>query len=285
MAQREGPRQYLERRLPRLTEFGRPIAAAALVTLVLDLLLPPRESRAEIIALFVGYPLAVGIALLIGYWLGQGAWNKRGRRLTRLVLRRAAKSKRQPILFLTARPDFETSLWRRVLEVVGFAAGAAVLIPAVLQVLGAPAGAVQVAGGLVTIVALWGSFVLVPYWTLSRLGVRRVDPVRWVVEPLGFSYAERLRLSNGALLVIAAAAAVNLAYRAGASGDEALLQGVLTVTQLVASILVIATAGVVYYARVEKEIVHEMQEEALRIGIRDGRAMSDGEFLPALPRA
>lgn len=274
--------RFLERRLPSVWELARPIGGAALVAFALDLLLQPPRDLLALAGLLLAYPAGVGFALLIGYWLGRYAWPRRGRHLAHVMLRRAAEGRKRPVLILTGRPDFDVTLARRVLEVIGFAAGVSIIVPAVLQLADAPPGVVQVVGASITVFALWASFVLVPYWLFARLGIRKVDPVRWMVQPLSLAYAERLRLSNGALLLIAAGAAANLALRAGASGDEALLEGVITVTRLVASILVVATAGIVMFLRVEKELARELEEEAFRVGVRDGRGMTDGEFLPAL---
>lgn len=282
MAQRANPREFLERKLPTLWEVMRPVIAAALLVFILDLVLDPPQRVRDVVGLAIIYPVGVGFALLVGYWLGRYEWPRRGRRMAMTLLKRDAESKHRPLLFLTDRPDFDPTLVRRILEVVGFATGVSILVPAVLQILEAPPALVQLVGGLITLLALWGSFLLVPYWIYGRLGIRRVDPVRWTVEPLSLGYADRLRLSNGALLLIAGLAAFNLAYRAGASRDEALVDGVLTVVQLVASILVAATAAVVYYARGEKQLVRDMEEQALLLGIKDGRGMSDGEFLPRI---
>lgn len=263
-----------------MAEVMRPVVAAAGVSLILETALDPPPDAWSFVVILLAYPVGVSLALLIGLWLGTRTWPRRGRRLARTLLRRAATSRRKPILYLTQRPDFEAQLPRRVLEVVGFAAGVSVILPAALQLLGAPVAAIQAAAGLSTLLALWGAFILVPYWTLARLGIRRVDPVRWLVTPFGVGYAERLKLSNGALLLVAAGVTLNLAFRAGASGDEALMSALVTLTRLVASILVVSAAAVAFYARHEKEVARELEAEALLVGIVDARGLSDGDLLP-----
>lgn len=258
----------------------RPVLAAALLSLALRLVLTPPRTRLELGRIGASYTAGLVLALLIGRWLGKSAWPARGRALALRLMARAVAAKAKPVLYLTDRPDFEPRSWKRILEVVGFAGGVTILVPATIQLLGAPVHIAGPLGGLLLILALWGSFLLVPYWAFARLGIRRVDPVRWMVQPVSRAYAGRLRLSNGALLVIAAGVTINLAFRAGASGDEALVHGVVAVAELAASILVVSAAAVAYYARAEKELVRGLEEDILKLGILDGRAMTDGEFLP-----
>lgn len=281
---RASPRQFFERHIPSLWEVMRTVISAALVSFLLEIVVLRPTNARQILALLFAYPLAVGFALLVGMYLGRRVWPRRGRRLARRVLKRTIAGRRRPILYLTDRPDFIPSIPRRIFEVVGFAAGVSIIVPATLQMFGVGGGLVPLTGGILTLLALWGSFVLVPYWVFARLGIREIDPVRWLVQPMSRKYADRMRLSNGALLILAVGAAVNLAFRAGASGDAALVSGFLTVTRLSASILVVAAAGVAYFSRVEKQIVRSLEEEALQLGILDGRGMSDGDFLPKVPR-
>jgi hypothetical protein len=195
-----------------------------------------------------------------------------------------APRKTAPLVFLTDRPDFPLSTARRVLELVAFAAGSTIIVIAVLIVIGVPDRVLVAVSGLLPLVALWVSFILVPYWVFGRMGLRQVDPVRWLVQPLSRRYADRLRLSNGAILLIAVGAAFNLAYRAQLAPSEALLTSVLGSAHVVAGVLVAATTGVVFYLRREHALVREIEAESIADGARDGRGMSDGEFLPRVTK-
>lgn len=267
----------------RLRAVAGPVLLAVLADFALDLLLQPAGSFLEFAARAVSFAIGASFAFLIGRWLGTRTWPKRGRKLTRRVLARMLRAKNNPLLVLTDRPDRAPKRWRRVLEVVGFAAGVSVILVAVLPVLGVPPALVRGFAGLFVLLALWGSFTLVPYWTAIRMGLRVVDPVLWTVTPVSRRYADRLRLSNGALVLIALGVFVNLAIRAGASQEGALVAGVSTVTTTVASILVIAATAVAYYSTREHAVVREMEAEAIAMGVRDGRGLSDGDVLPRLP--
>lgn len=273
--------QRLLRRAPRpWEEIFLVIGSAAIVSVLLDALVDPPNDWLEMTARILGSGTRIVLAVLLGMWLGTRAWPARGRQLGTRILRRASREKVKPILFLTSHPDFRPSSARRVLEVVGFAAGTTVIVTWVLAVAGLRDLGISIPSNLYTLLALYGSFVLVPYWTFARMGLRRIDPVRWTVQPVSQTYAARLRLSNGALLLVALGAAVNLALRAGRQDDQAILEAVRLVGHLVAAILVVAAAAVAYYNRVEKRVVLELEKEALAAGVRDGRDLSDGDFLP-----
>lgn len=269
-------------RRPRLTGIWAPVLVAVAADFALDLALAPPANAFEAIARAVSFPLGAFVAFLIGRWFGTRTWQKRGRKLTDRVLRRTLNGRTKPLMFITDRPDVPPSTWRRVLEVVGFAAGTSVILGSLMAVLGADPNVVRAVTGLASLVALWGAFILVPYWSAARMGIRVVDPIRWTILPLSRRYADRLKLSNGALLLLAVGAVFNLTFRAGASGDQALIAGVSTVATNVAAILVIAATGVAYYSVAEQAAVREMEAEAVAAGIRDGRGMSDGDFLPRL---
>lgn len=261
------------------------VVAAASLAFLIEVLLDPPQSVLNLFGRLIGLPLVAFIAFLFGRWLGTRTWPKRGRRVARYALKRALKDKGTHLLFLSDRPDVKPRLWQRTFEIVGFSAGSAVVVTTILALAGFGAGGVTAFASTFTIVTLWLSFVLVPYWAFARMGLRQVDAVRWLVLPLSRRYADRLRLSNGALLIIALGATINLAFRAGASGDEALISGLVTVARLTASTLVVAATGAAYYARHEHRLARELEAEALELGVRDGRGMTDGEFLPRLPAA
>lgn len=267
----------------RLRGVAGPVLLAVLADLTLDLLLDPPSGPILFFLRVVSFLVGAFFAFLIGRWLGTRSWPKRGRRLTSRVLDRMLRGKKRPLIVLTDRPDRAPTRWRRVLEVVGFAAGVSVILTAVLPVLGVPSGLVRGLAGLFALLALWGSFALVPYWTAIRMGLRVVDPVLWTVTPLSRRYADRLRLSNGAIVLVALGVFVNLAVRAGASQERALVEGVSTVTTTVASILVMAATAVAYFSVKEHALVRELEAEAVAMGVRDGRGMTDGEFLPRVP--
>lgn len=264
---------------------ARVIIAAAAISFGLELLLQALAGSLTlgvVVASLVVYPIAVAIFWVAGWWLGTRTWPKRGARLTRAVLRRRAADKKE-IVFLSDRPDFEIRTPKRVWEVVGFSAGASVLFAAILLATGAASAPLATLGALMPVLTLWASFVLVPYWLTARLGLRIVDPVRWLILPFSRRYASRLRLSNGALLVLGAGAMFNLAFRTGADGIDAVTSALVYVLRIVAAILVVAAAAVAYYARDERGLVQKLEQEAVEMGIRDGRGMSDGDFLPRLP--
>ena len=259
---------------------GGPILVAVLADFLLDLALAPATGPLGVVARGLSFLFGAALAVLFGWWLGARVWPKRGPRLTSRVLRRTLRAKSKPLLVLTERPDVPPSLWKRVLEVVGFSAGISVILAAILALLGAGPNAVRGISALATILALWGAFVLVPYWSYGRMGVRVVDPIRWTILPLSRRYADRLKLSNGALALIGAGLVFNLAFRAGASEDVAFLAALSTVATTVASVLIIATSAVTAYSTREMGLVKALEAEALALGIRDGRGLTDGEFLP-----
>ena len=266
----------------RLRAVAGPILLAVLADFGLDLLLQPARSGFELLVRAVFFAFGASLAFLFGRWLGTRTWPTRGRRLTSRVLRRMLRAKNNPLIVLTDRPDRAPTRWRRVLEVVGFAASVSVILTAVLPVLGVDPYAVRVFASLSALLALWGAFTLVPYWVAIRMGLRVVDPVLWTVTPVSRRYADRLRLSNGALVLIALGVFVNLAVRAGMSQEAALVAGVSTVTTTVISILVMAATAVAYYSTKEHALVRGMEDEAIAMGVRDGRGMSDGDVLPRL---
>lgn len=220
--------------------------------------------------------------LLVGWYFGRRAWRKRGHKLARYLLRRTLTRKAPPLVFLTDRPDFQFSLARRLLDVVGFAAGTVVILVAALSFTGSGLLALLISSNVALLLALWACFVLVPYWVFGHMGLRHVDAVRWLVMPMSRRYAQRLRLSNGALLLLAFGATIQLAFRAGASPTQAVLDGITIVGHTVASVLIAAAAALAFYVHDEHALVRELEKEALEMGVRDGRGMTDGEFLPRL---
>lgn len=269
---------------PRVLEGVRaPLLLVVLTAFAFDLALQPPDHALEVVARAVGFAIVAPLYVLFGAWLGRRSWPRRGRRLARHVVKRAMRQEARPLVFLTDRPDLQPHLGRRVLEVLGFAAGASVAVAATLPLFGFPAEGVFPLASLLSLVGVWASFILVPYWVFARMGLRKVDPVRWLVEPMSQSYANRLRLSNGALLIVAFGAFVNLAFRAGATGEAALVGGVQALVRLVASIFLIAATATVFYVDRERALTKEFEVEVLAYGIRDGRGMNDGDFLPRLP--
>lgn len=261
---------------PRFSTLAGPILVAVAADFALNIALEPPQGRVALAARIASFGVLTGLAILAGLWLGRRTWPRRGRVLTLRLLARVA---RRPLVLVTDRPDESGSLMRRTLEVIGFAAGVPVLAIAILALLGVSAGIVVYP---ISILALWGSFVFVPYWLYARMGLREVDAVRWVITPLSRRYADRLKLSNGALLLFAAGAVVNLAFRAGASGDVALVTSIIQVGHVVAFVLVIAATAVASYMREEQALAREMEAKALTLGLRDARGMTDGQFLPRI---
>lgn len=262
-----------------------PVAAAVLADFILDQVLDPGSSgRVAFVRRVVGFAIGALLAFLLGMYLGKRSWPKRGRRLAAYLLRRAMKRSRKPKVYLTDRPDSTISLTRRIVEVVGFAAGSAVILGVALTILGVRPGLVDAAVGLFTLIALWGAFLLVPYWVFARMGLREIDHERWLVQPMSRRYADRMRLSNGALLLIAFGAIVNLAFRAGATPNDAIFLSVLRVGRVIAAVLIIAASGVVFFLRGEADLVLDLEAEAIRDGVRDARGFTETEFLPTRSR-
>lgn len=262
----------------------RTVVIAAAIAFVLDTALTAlsRPIRAsDVLALLILYPITVGFYLALGWWLGNRAWPKRGSALTRRIIRRRIRSKK--LIFICDRPDAPRSLTRRIWEVVGFSAGLSVLGIAIVQLFELNA---LVSGPILFLLLLgsvWGAFVIVPYWMLSRLGLRTIDPLRWTIIPIGRRYAERAKLSNGVFVLAGAGALFNILFRSGASGVDAVAGALTVVVRTIASILVIAAAAVAFYQRNEHALNHSLEIEAIEMGVRDGRGMSDGDFLPRLP--
>lgn len=256
------------------------VGTAALVSIALDALLVPPDQPWELVVRFVGSFTRLGIAILFGLWLGTRAWPKRGRRVGRWFLRRQLKGRAPATILLTERPDLVPRTARRIVEVVGFSAGMTILLATALTLFGLRDLGVSLPSWLFIALSLWGASVLVPYWSFARLGLRRVDAVRVVVEPLSRHYASRLKLSNGALLLVALSVTVNLGFRSGLPPREVLLNSLYFVGHLVTAILVVSAAAVAYYSRAERAVVLDLQKDALDHGVVDARHLTDGDLLP-----
>lgn len=260
-----------------------PIAIAVAVDFVFELTVGTATTSSPL-ARVIGFGIAAVIFYLIGRFLGTSTWPKRGRKLARLILRYNTRKANHPTIFLSDRPDVTISITRRIVEVVGFAAGLALLFAVGLTFTPISTPSLEATAGIFTLIALWGSFILVPYWLFGRMGLRQIDPVRWLIQPMARRYADRMRLSNGALILVAFVAIFNVAYRAGDSQNEAIQEAFLVLIRVTMSVLIVAVTAVAYYVRGERALLLEVEEEALRMGIVDGRGMSDGDFLPRLPK-
>ena len=291
-ARRRGSVALSERWKARLA-IAQTVAPAALLAFTLEVALE-RSDLGESLRLFAAYVVLFILFFVLGRWLGKYVWTDRGKALTRRLLRR--RLRRKELVFLSDRPDRSFTTLRRVWEVVGFAAGLSVIFSALLGLLGlelseavAPLVGIRFASVvtplLVPLLVTFASFVLIPYWLFARLGFRIVDPVRWLISPLSRTYADRLKLSNGFLILAGAGLTFNLAYRAGDTNTEAVVTALILVLRNVAVVLVIAATAVAYYLREERAVARLLEHEALEMGIRDGRGMSDGDFLPRLPKA
>lgn len=269
------------------------MAPAVAIAFALDVALS-ETTFVQSLSLFAAYVILFILFFVMGRWLGKYVWPDRGKALTHRLLRRRMRKKE--IVFLSDRPDRSFTTLRRVWEVVGFAAGLSVIVSVLLGLVGlslatvvAPLVGLTLASILtpllVPLLVTFCSFILMPYWLFARLGFRIVDPVRWLVLPLSRTYADRLKLSNGFLVLAAAGLVFNLAFRAGFTGTDAVVQALVLVLRNVAVVLVIAATAVAYFLREEKRVARELEAAALEIGIRDGRNMSDGDFLPKLPPA
>lgn len=261
---------------------ARTVAPAVALAYALDIALTDTTLR-QSLGLLGAYVLLFVTYFFIGRWFGKYTWTKRGKAFSRWVLKRRVR-KEKAFLFLSDRPDRTFTTLQRVWEVVGFAAGTTVIITTIPQLVGASVPFATTIALLLPIVATWAAFFLVPYWLFARLGFRIVEPVRWLILPLSRRYADRLKLSNGALALIALGAVFNVTFRAGAPGGAAVEEAIVLVLRNVAVVVVIAATAVAYYNREERRIAHELELESLQFGIRDGRGMSDGDFLPRLPK-
>lgn len=256
------------------------VALAVLGDFVLQSIVDTEQRNVAFGLRLLAFAVVAAFWVLVGWYLGRRAWRKRGHGLARYLLRRTLTRKAPPLVFLTDRPDFQFSLARRLWEVVGLAAGTVVILVAVLSLAGSGFLALLAGSVVGLLLALWACFVLVPYWVFGHMGLRRVDAVRWLVQPMSRRYAERLRLSNGVLLLIAFGATIQLAFRAGASPTQAVLDGITIVGHTVASVLIAAAAALAFYVHDEHALVRQLEREALEMGVKDGRGMTDGEFLP-----
>ncbi len=255
------------------------VGSAAVVSVLHDALIDPPASAIAFAARVTSSGVRIFFAVLVGMYLGRRVWPKRGKRLGERLLRRSTEGKVPRIVVLTDRSDLSSRMSVRIFEVVGFVAGTTLVVHSGFALAGIP---VALPAYVYMLVAFYASFVFVPYWAFGRMGLRRIDPVRWTVVPLAHSYARRLKLSNGTLLLIGLGATVNLAFRAGQSGDQALLGSVRIAGQLAAAILVVVASAVAYYAAPEDAVFQSLEDTALAVGIRDGRSLSDGEFLPRI---
>lgn len=228
-----------------------------------------------------GYALLVPVFIAFGWWFGTKTWPNHGSKITRALIRRRIGSKK--LIFICDRPDAPRRLTRRIWEVVGFSAGAAVIGHAIVLLVSPPVAVARAILTILPFLTLWGAFAIVPYWQLSRLGLRTIDPLRWTIIPVGRRYAERAKVSNGVLVIAGAGAFFNILFRTGASGIDSLIGALAVVLRTMIIILVIAAAGVAYYHRGEFSRSHALELEAIEMGVRDGRGMSDGDFLPRLP--
>lgn len=264
---------------------ARTVAPAVALAFLIDLLLT-RASLPGVLGLLSVYLLLFLAYFFIGRWIGKHTWPKRGQAFARSLLRRRIK-RRHEFLFLSDRPDRSLPTLRRVWEVVGFAAGVSIILSTLLSLIGLTPTSLFVSAIVLPLVLPMVitafAFVLVPYWLFTRLGYRIVDPVRWLVLPLSRGYADRLKLSNGALVLLATGAVFNLAFRAGQSNAAAIATALTLVLRVVAVVVVVAATAVAYYQREERRVAHELELESITMGIRDGRGMSDGDFLPRLP--
>lgn len=267
-----------ERWAERLHVF-RTVGAAALLAFLVEIALR-RPTAGAVAAGAAGYTVVFVVYFAFGRWLGKRTWPRRGLALARSMLRRRL-AREHEFMFLSDRPDRAHSTARRVWEVVGFSAGVTILAVTTLILLESPL--VTPAAALLPALTLWGSFVLVPYWLYTRLGFRLVDALRWLVLPFSRRYADRWKLSNGTFVLLALGATANAAIREGADGADAVVTALVQVLRVVASILVIAATAVAYYVREERRIAHELENASIGMGVRDGRGMSDGDFLPRLP--
>lgn len=259
----------------------RPVAAAVAIAFTLDVVLT-RPSLGGVAAAVFAYLISATFFFFLGRWFGKHTWPKRGRKMARAMLRRRV-ARGKEFLFLSDRPDARRSTPQRMWEGFAFAAGGSLLFTTILSALGLPPLSLFTAGFLVPVTMVAVSFVLVPYWLFSRLGIRIVEPVRWLILPLSRQYADRLKLSNGFLILLATGASLNLAFRSGAKDFQA-LSGVLSyILRIAGVVLVISATAVAYYNREERRVAHELEQEAIQMGIRDGRGMTDGDFLPRLP--
>ena len=259
------------------------VVVAAALAFALELVLDPPAGQRAVTLRGVGFVFGAGVAYLIGWFLGARVWPRRGEQLalrllqTRLKVRRAERLR----VYLTGRRDFRQSTPRRILEVIAIAGGGPIIVLAVLALVGVGEATQAAVAGPLALIGLYASFLLSPYWVFSRMGVREVDTVQWTIRRMSRSYADRLRLSNGALLVLALTLTITLAYRAGADREEALLGGLLTVARLTASVLVVAAAGVTHHLRAEPAMTERLEAAALAAGVIDARTMLEAEFLPS----
>lgn len=274
----------LKRRLREVSaDLVRPIAGATLFVFVVQFVTTGVYTVGAALAFLVLDSVLVALSLVVGRWIGRRLWPRHGLALTRRLLRGYAKTHERGDLLLTGRSEFVQSMRRRIFEATALIAGLNLLLVFAVAPFLPVTG--RVATGILPLVlTIYLTVALVPHWTFARLGLRRVDHARFMVSPLTREYSDRLRISNGAVVLLALGIGGFVLRQQGATDVQAGQQIVSSgLTIVLLSVILVATA-VAFYQREETGVVEAAAREAIAMGFRDGRGESEGELAAKLTR-
>lgn len=244
--------------------------------------------RVSPLGAFLQFTGALGsylIAYFLGWYLGASVWPRHGGTVARKLLESYAKNPERGELVMTGRPEFHRTAARRIWEASALMASLSVLYVLVTRYFVALPG--TLAGSVLALVAIaYLSIFLVPHWSFARLGLRRVDRARFIVQPLTRDYSDRLKLSNGALVVLVLGAGGFILRQKGATDAEAMTQMVALALITIPFILLLAASAVAHYQRRERVVLDSLARDAVRLGYRDARGENEADiFRSARPSA
>lgn len=221
-------------------------------------------------------PAAFALAVVAGRVLGERVWPSLGVLSARIAIRIYARfgRARGARLLLTPFADFVPSRLRQTWESTAFASGLALMLGASLLYLvsGRASTLLWLSLGLLAVSCTF-TFLLVPHWAFARLGLRISEPSRFVVRSVADAYDRFMRVSNGAILLVA------IFYGAAILADRATrIEWYFTLLTTLAGILglgvVVTGTAAAYFKRHEEGVVKRIAAEARRNGfmpVRMGR--------------
>jgi hypothetical protein len=272
-----GQAQVTLRKRRRLVHLERSIVATVLAALLLAsittgaiLVLTHTEEWIYVV------PAALALAVIAGRLLGERVWPNAGVFFAAIVLRLYARygRGRNARLLVTPFADFVPSRLRQTWESTAFASGLALMLGASLLFVlkGRSSALLWLSLGLLAVASSF-TFLLVPHWAFGRLGLRISEPGRFVVRSVAESYDRFVRVSNGAILLVA------VFYGASILADRATrMEWYFTLLSTLAAILglgvVVTGTAAAYFKRHEERVVKRIAAEARKVGfmpVRMGR--------------
>lgn len=253
------------------------------LNLVLGFLATGRLSPLAVLANLAGSFLTFLVAFLVGRALGKSFWPVAGARLSRRLLATYAKRPEHGDLVMTGRPEFRATRAKRVFETSALVAAILVLYVEVARTFVPLSGtALFFVPALVATLLL--TVALVPHWAFAALGFRRLDRARFIVKPLTRDYSDRLRLSNGALVVLVIAISGVVLRQAGATDVQVFIEILQLILSIIPATVVLAASAVAFYARREPRVLEQMARDAISVGFYDARGENETEILAHLRR-